>query len=243
MRYDDYYRPIICNPYHQNVQIVYIYDNRPRIVVVPPLGSIVLGALAYGAYSFTALVVDTVEAVVQTAVNVAVGSFFGGGYYPGQYGYPGQYDGYPGQYGGYQGQYPAPPPLQTYDQVPVVVNYRDARYQPFVVQRIVDAGDDAQYGERRVLLDGVTPVWGQWTQTQDGQRQFEVHRTQQFPGLEDPAEGPLPGDYQLTLADSSSSGVTPKALYVIVASAVVSTLAACWAVAWGIGRRRARLRH
>jgi hypothetical protein len=128
----------------------------------------------------------------------------------------------------------------TYNQVPVVVNYSQASYEPFVVQRIVDVGDDPQFGERKVLLDGVTPVWGAWTQTSAGQRQFVVHRTQQFPGLEDPQEGPLPG-YQLRLASSepSGSGVTPAGVYVVAVSAVVMTMALGWA-ALAISRRRGR---
>ena len=71
-----------------------------------------------------------------------------------------------------------------YDNVPVFVNYSNARYEPFRVNRIVDVGDDAQFGERKVLLDGVTPAWGVWNESPSGERQFEVHRTQQFPGLE-----------------------------------------------------------
>src|SRR5581483_4045019 len=180
--------------------------------------------IQYGAYSFTALVTDAIG----TAINVAVGSFFGGGYYPGPFVAPP----------------PPPPPLLTYDNVPVEVNYPDATYQPFTVQRIVDVGDDPQYGEHKVLLDGATPVWGQWTQTPDGQRQFEVHKTQQFPGMEDPQEGPLPGNYQLRLAnDSSPRGVTTKDMFVIVADAVVATLALCALAAFGISRRRSRAEH
>jgi hypothetical protein len=223
VRYDDYYRPVLCNPYHDDLRVIYIYEYQPRIVVIPPLASIVLDAIAYGAYNFTALVLDAVG----TAVDVAVGSFFGGGYYPEQYLAP-----------------PPPPlPLLTYDDVPVVVNYPDATYQPFVVRRIVDVGDDARYGEHKVLLDGVTPVWGDWTQTPDGQRQFEVHKTQQFPGLDDPREGPLPGDYQLRLASNSSPGFSAKDVYVIVATAVVATLGLCGAAALAFFRRRPRALH
>jgi hypothetical protein len=221
VRYDDYYRPILCNPYRNHfVRVIYIYEYRPVIVVIPPLASVVLNTLAYGAYNFTALVADAVG----TATDVAVGSFFGSGYYPGQYLAPP----------------PPPPPLQTYDNVPVFVNYRQAAYEPFTVQRIVDVGDDTRYGERKVLLDGVTPVWGVWTQTPDGQRQFEVHKTQQLPGLDDPQEGPLPGDYQLRLTGDNSSGFTARDVFVMVADAVVATLALCAAVAFGISRRRSR---
>jgi hypothetical protein len=222
VRYDDYYRPILCNPYRHTVKIIYVYQYRPRILLIPALASVVLNAIEYGAYNFTALLLDPVG----TALNIAVGSFFGGGYYPGPYLAPP----------------PPPPPLLTYNQVPVVVNYRDATYEPFLVRQVVDVGDDVRYGERKVLLDGVTPAWGQWRQTPDGQRLFEVHKTQRFPGLADPQEGPLPGDYQLRLASTSPSGFTARDVYGITAVAVVTTLAICWA-AFGISRRRRRALH
>jgi hypothetical protein len=224
VRYDDHYRPVLFNPYHQTVKIVYVYQNQPRIVWIPPLAQIVLNTLQYAAYSFTALVVDTIG----TVVNAAVGTFFGGGYYPAPY---------------YAAPPPPPPPLLAYNQVPVRVNYRDASYEPFLVQRVVDVGNDTAYGEHKVLLDGVTPVWGEWTQTGDGQRQFEVHKTQQFPGLDDPREGPLPGDYQLRLANTSSdeaSGFTAKDVWAIAASAVVGALGISWLAAFGMSRRRSR---
>jgi hypothetical protein len=223
VQYDDYYRPVLCNPYHNTVKIIYVYDNYPRIVYIPPLARIVLDVIRYAAYSFTALVVDAVD----TAIDVAVGSFFGGGYYPGSYLAPP----------------PPPPPLLAYNDVPVVVNYPGATYQPFLARRIVDVGDDAVYGEHKVLLDGATPVWGAWTQTADGQRQFEVHKTQQFPGLDDPREGPLPGGYQLRLASDSTPGITAKDVWIIAVDAVVATLALVALIAFGLSRRRARMHH
>ena len=39
--YDEFYRPIIANPYPQPLQIVYIYQGAPRILVIPPLASAV----------------------------------------------------------------------------------------------------------------------------------------------------------------------------------------------------------
>jgi len=85
VQYDEYYRPIIMNPYHERVRIVYVYDYQPRIVWIPPLARAILDVAQFAAYSFTA-VVDTaanlVNAAVATAVNVAVGSFFGGGFIP-----------------------------------------------------------------------------------------------------------------------------------------------------------------
>jgi hypothetical protein len=220
--YDDYYRPVICNPYRQPVRIVYIYQNTPRIVIINPLARVVLDVAQYAAYSFTAVVANAAN----QAVNVAVGSFFGGGYYPG-YGAP---------------LPPPPPPVLRYDNVPVQVRYPQATYEPFRVQRIVDVGDDAQYGERKVLLDGVTPAWGQWTQTPTGERQFEVHKTQQFPGLDQPGTGPLPGDYQLRLAsDEARTGMDAKSIYLGVVAGALAVMS-LGAVAWSVmlGRRRSQ---
>jgi hypothetical protein len=227
VQYDEYYRPIICNPYHERVRIVYVYDNRPRVVWIDPLSRIVLEVAQFAAYSFTAVVAtaaNLVNAAVDTAVNVAVGSFFGGGYYPG-IGLP---------------LPPPPPPVLRYDNVPVLVNYSNARYEPFRVRRIVDVGDDVRFGERKVLLDGATPAWGVWTQTSTGERQFEVHRTQQFPGLDEPREAPLPGDYQLRLAsDESPSGTSARDVFLYVAAGVTVALGfGAIGLALFLGRRR-----
>jgi hypothetical protein len=217
VQYDQDWRPIICNPYENALQVVYVYQDAPQIVVIPPLASAVLDVPDYGAYSFTAAVLDAVG----QAVDVAVGSFFGGGYDPGP--------GLPP---------PPPPPVQTYNDVPVAVDYPDATYQPFLVNQVVDAGNDPQYGEDKVLLDGVTPVWGQWTQTPDGQRQFEVHKTQQFPGLDTPAPGPLPGNYHLQLASTASPRMPARDVFIVAATAVVATLGICGAFGFAIARRR-----
>jgi hypothetical protein len=219
VRYDAYYRPIICNPYQDQLQIVYDYQGAPQIVVIPPLGSAVLDAADYGAYDFTALVLDAAG----EAADVAVGSFFGGGYDPGDGSLP-----------------PPPPPVTTYDDVPIDVDYPDASYEPFVADQVVDTDPDPQYGEDKVLLDGVTPVWGDWTQTPDGQREFDVNKTQQFPGLDAPAPGPLPGNYQLQLANKASPGMSARDVYLVTGSAVAATLALCGAVALAISRRRRR---
>jgi hypothetical protein len=227
VQYDEFYRPIILNPCHERVRIIYIYDNRPRIVWIPPLARIVLEVAQFAAYSFTA-VVDTaanlVNAAVDTALNVAVGTFFGGGFVPG-IGMP----------------FPAPPPpVLRYDNVPVLVNYSNARYEPFRVRRVVDVGDDPRFGERKVLLDGATPAWGVWTQTSSGERQFEVHKTQQYPGLDDPQEAPLPGDYQLRLAsDETPSSMSGRDVFLYVAAGVTVALGfGAIALALLIGRRR-----
>jgi hypothetical protein len=227
VQYDEYYRPIILNPYHERVRIVYVYQNAPRIIWIPPLARAVLEVAQFAAYSFTA-VVDTaaniVNAAVNTALNVAVGSFFGGGYIP-AVGLP---------------LPPPPPPVLRYDNVPVLVNYSNARYEPFRVRRVIDVGDDPQFGERKVLLDGATPAWGVWTQTSTGERQFEVHRTQQFPGLDAPQEAPLPGDYQLRLAaDESPTGMSGRDIFLYVAAGVTVALGfGAIGLALFLGRRR-----
>jgi hypothetical protein len=221
--YDDDWRPVICNPYQDELQVVYDYDYAPQIVVIPPLASAVLDVADYGAYNFTAVLLDAVG----QAVDVAVGSFFGGGYDPGpDLPLP-----------------PPPPPVVTYDDVPVSVDYPDTTYEPFLVSQVVDAGPDPQYGEDKVLLDGVTPVWGQWAQTPDGQRQFDVHKTQQFPGLDNPQPGPLPGNYQLRLASKTAPGMPVRDVFIVAASAVVATLGLCGAVAFAMSRRRPRALH
>jgi hypothetical protein len=227
VEYDEYYRPVILNPFHERVRIVYIYQNAPRIVWIPPLARVVLEVAQFAAYSFTAVVAtaaNIVNAAVNTAVNVAVGTFFGGGYYPG-FGLP---------------LPPPPPPVLRYDNVPVLVRYSDRVYEPFRVRRIVDVGDDARFGERKVLLDGATPAWGVWTQTPTGERQFEVHRTQQFPGLDTPQEAPLPGDYRMVLAsDDSSPGLTARDIFLYVAAGVIATLGfGAIGLALWLGRRR-----
>ncbi|KAA0094781.1 hypothetical protein CIW49_24905 [Mycolicibacterium sp. P1-18] len=220
VEYDDYYRPVLSNPYRDPMRIVYIYQNAPRIAFIPPLGRIVLEVAQFAAYSFTALVTNPINEVL----NVAVGSFFGGGYFPGV-GLP---------------LPPPPPPLLNFANVPVQVRYPDATYQPFRVSKIVDVGPDRQYGEQKVLLDGVTPAWGEWKQTPSGERSFEVHKTQQFPGLDDPRPGPLPGDYQLTLAsDESPSGMNKRDVYLIAVAVACGALSiGAVALAVFMGRRR-----
>jgi hypothetical protein len=112
--------------------------------------------------------------------------------------------------------------------VRVVVDYSAVRYKPFRVGKITDIGEDPNVGERKVLLDDATPAWGVWTQTSEGERQFEVHKTQQFPGIDAPAEGPLPGDYQL-VADSeplSSSDVLLIVLAVLIAAVALGATVA-----------------
>ncbi|RDH74128.1 hypothetical protein DVS77_33435 [Mycolicibacterium moriokaense] len=219
IQYDDWYRPVFCNPYRAPVRIVYLYQRAPRILVIPPLGRAVVDAAALAAYSFTAVVLNSAN----LAADVAVGTFFGGGYIP-PVGAP----------------FVPPPPLSRYDNVPVQVRYSNATYQPFRVNQIVDVGDDAQYGGRKVLLDGATPAWGQWTTSPTtGERQFEIHRTQQYPGLGEPQEAPLPGDYQMRLASDESANVDHTQLYLMAAAGLVAGLGfGALGLAFYLGRRR-----
>ena len=190
VRYDQYHRPVIVNPFRDPLRIVYDVGGAPRILTIPALSTIVTQVAQAGA-SFTAVVLDTLG----QPTSVAVGSFSPSG---GNYVEPG---------------------------VPVVVVYSTETYKPFVPKQIIDVGDDPSVGERKVLLDGATPVWGRWTQTPAGERQFEIHKTQQFPGIDAPAEGPLPGRYQLLASASEpTSGLSTKDVLLILAAAVVATL-------------------
>jgi hypothetical protein len=204
VQYDEYFRPLIFNPYREPLQIVYLLAGAPRVMVIPAFGRIVTEVPEIGAYNFTALRLNAFG----IPIDIAVGNFFGGGYFPGP--------GLPPP--------PPPPPVVTKSNVPVVVKYTDAVYKPFRVQKVIDVGEDPRVGEHKVLLDGVTPAWGEWKQTETGERQFEVHKTQSFPGMEEPQEGPLPGDYPLQLASNSSSSLSTQDVILIGTAAVVALL-------------------
>lgn len=207
IQYDQFYRPVIFNPFPDPLRVVYDYGGVPRVMLIPPLGSVVTEAATAGAYNFTAMVLNAAG----IPSNVAVGNFFGGGYQPA-----------PGQ-----PPPPPPPPVKRYDDVPVVVKYANAQYKPIRVQKIVDVGNDPAVGEHKVLLDGVTPAWGEWVESPSGEQTFEVHKTQQFPGMEEPQEGPLPGDYQLELVnDAKSTGMSSKDIMLIGTAVVVALLGA-----------------
>ena len=114
VQYDEFYRPLIFNPYREPLQIVYLNAGLPRIMVIPPLGRIVTEARDLGAYNFTALRLNAFG----IPIDIAVGNFFGGGYFPGP--------GLPPP--------PPPPPVVTKANVPVKVKYTNASYKPFRVQ-------------------------------------------------------------------------------------------------------------
>ena len=206
VQYDRFFRPLIFNPYPEPLQLVYLLAGVPRILLIPPMGRIVTEVRELGSYNFTALRLNAFG----IPIDIAVGNFFGGGYLPAP--------GLPPP--------PPPPPVRTLTDVPVQVKYTNATYRPIVVRKIVDVGPDpAVGGAHKVLLDGATPAWGEWKQTDTGEQQFEIHQTQSFPGMEAPAEGPLPGDYDLQLlSDSSPTGLSGKDITLIVAAAFVAAL-------------------
>jgi hypothetical protein len=184
--YDTYYRPIIVNPYQTPLQVVYTYDDGPRIITVDPLQRVVVDAKTPGVYSFTALTMKDPK----TVATASVGSFSGGGYKPA-----------PGQ----------PPPAKpaapkSFDNVLVQIRYAAESSKPFRVKKLYDLGDDPSVGgARRVLLDGEVPAWGQWTKTSNGEALFAITKTQELPGLNAPAEGPLPGYKVQLLANEHSA--------------------------------------
>jgi hypothetical protein len=184
--YDTYYRPIIVNPYQTPLQVVYTYDDGPRIITVDPLQRVVVDAKTPGVYSFTALTMKDPK----TVATASVGSFSGGGYKPA-----------PGQ----------PPPAKpaapkSFDNVLVQIRYAAESSKPFRVKKLYDLGEDPSVGgARRVLLDGEVPAWGQWTKTSNGEALFAITKTQELPGLNAPAEGPLPGYKVQLLANEHSA--------------------------------------
>jgi hypothetical protein len=222
VQYDEFYRPLIFNPFPDPLQVVYLLAGVPRILVIPPLGRIVTEVPQLGSYNFTALRLNAFG----IPIDMAVGNFFGGGFDPGP--------GLPPP--------PPPPPVITKTDVPVKVKYTNAEYNPIRVKKVVDVGPDPVVGETKVLLDGVAPAWGVWKQGETGEREFEVHKTQSFPGMEEPAEGPLPGDYPLQLVSNSEpTGLGAKDV-ALIGGAVVVALLAVGAIVFTIflGRRHPR---
>ena len=123
---------------------------------------------------------------------------------------------------------PPPPPPAESNNVCVLVNYTHVHYKPFVVRKLVDVGNDPQYGGHKVLLDGVTPAWGHWTApSADCATRFEVNKTQPLPGLNEPTEAALPGGYPMQLASySPPSGfnVWPALTAAVIAALVLGAI-------------------
>lgn len=204
-RYDQYYQPLIANPFPVPIQLAYVYAGRPYILTIPPLAQSVLSVPRPGVYSFTALVPNASGGVA----DVSVGSFSGGGYVP-----------KPGQ-----PRPPKPPALVSYPNVLVRFDLAGVQYDPVVVRKVVDLGDDPETGTRKVLLDEETPAWGSWGQSDSGRREFTVTSTQSLPGLTAPSVSPPPG-YKLTVTSSpaSSSGTSVLA-WVALGLGVLAVLA------------------
>jgi outer membrane biosynthesis protein TonB len=220
LSYDTYYRPVIMNPYQLPLQLIYTYDNAPRIVTVNPLQRVVLDASKPGVYSFTALT----RSDPKTVATASVGSFSGGGYVP------------------KPGQPPPPKPaaLQSFENLLVQLQYAKGSSKPFRVKHLTDLGDDPAVGARRVLLDYEIPAWGQWSKTGSGERLFAISKTDLLPGLTSPSEGKLPG-YNVQLAadqkPASASHSWGVWLWVAIAAAGVVGVGAV-IVAFLLVRRR-----
>jgi hypothetical protein len=184
VQYDQYYQPVLVNPYRTPIQIAYRYGGKPYVVTVPPLQRTILNVPKPGVYNFTALVPNGSGGVS----NVSVGSFSGGGYVP------------------KPGQPPPPKPATptTYKNVVVRFALGDKNYKPIIVKSVTDLGDDPAQKARKVLLDEETPAWGTWGQTKSGQRQFTVTLTDRLPGLTTPSADPPPG-FQLAAAEQSTA--------------------------------------
>lgn len=216
--YDTYYRPVFTNPYRDTLTLVYTYDNVVQVVDVAPLQRGVLAVPTPGVYVFTAVT----RAESGQIATVSTGSFSGGGYVPAA------------------GQQPPRKPTEptTYQNVLVALRYTATASQPFRVKTLTDLGDDPAAGARRVLLDSETPVWGRWSTAPNGERLFEVTKSQQLPGLTAPAQGALPGyDVRMTGAEtrSADSWVTPAAIGAATCGVLAVAGVGC---ALAAGRRR-----
>lgn len=215
--YDTYYRPIITNPYRTPLQLVYTYGDATQIVTVAPMQRTVLAVPTPGVYNFTAITQNGSG----KPVAVSTGSFSGGGYVP------------------VAGQQPPTEPTSptSYQNVLVQLHFSTGTSQPFRLKQLTDLGSDPAVGAERVLLDQETPAWGTWSKTQDGERLFEVTKTQQLPGLTAPAEGPLPGyDVQLTAAPAAPAGSTNPLVMTAIGSGVLALVSVAFFVL--SGRRR-----
>ena len=208
MQYDEFFRPVIFNPFRGHSR------SSTRRGRTPDTDDPGIETRCHGiapelvACSFTVLRLNAFGVATDVAVGTMVAP---GGYVPGPGSAPPP---------------PPPPPEVPYDNVVVEVKYSNADLQAVRVPLIIDVGDDPSVGgARKVLLDGATPAWGAWTQTATGERQFEVYKTQQFPGMEAPTGGtstgrlPAAGERERTHVSSQHEGCL-----LILAAAVVAML-------------------
>lgn len=219
VQYSQWYQPILINPYRTPITIAYSYGGRSYLTDVAPLQRAILNVPEAGVHSFTALVPDSAGGVA----NVSVGSFSGGGYVP-EAGQPA----------------PVKPAKPTkYQNVLVSFALGATTYKPVVVKEVVDLGEDHALALHKVLLDGETPAWGVWGETQSGRRSFTVSLTDRLPGLTAPSADPPPGyalvadDRSTPPTDDSQMSILPWIGAGLGAAAVVAVI-----LVVVIGRRR-----
>lgn len=87
------------------------------------------------------------------------------------------------------------------------------------MKTLTDLGADPTVnGTTKVLLDEEIPAWGQWSKTDKGDALFVINQTQTLPGINPPAQQPLPGyNVKLTAAEKTSWVDRNKTLLISVA--------------------------
>ena len=142
IEYDDSTDRSFFNPFRAPVRIVYTYEC-PRIVIVQPWRG--------SWWTLSSSPRTALRAVVQLFMTSRTWRQTWRGHLLRRWFLPGI--GVP---------FVAPPPLLTYDNVPVQVRYSNATYEPFRVSQIVDVGDDVQLrraeGVARRRHAGLGPV-------------------------------------------------------------------------------------
>jgi hypothetical protein len=208
INYDNFLRPVIINPFGRALHLFWqIAGGVVQEIVIPALSQRFTEITQLGPIPVIAILPS--ETGEPDQVTTAV--INGGGHDPGPD----------------QPPPPAPPAPTEYQDVCVAVRYGDTHYKPFIVRKIVDVGDDQQYGEHEVLLDGVTPAWGAWTQsaecgTQFEGRQFEVHKAQRLPGVDEPTQLSPPAGYPVELVTHSTSSGFGK--FLVLAALIIAAL-------------------
>ncbi len=197
--YDRFYRPVFTNPYRTPLSVVYTSGGQAQVFTVPPLQRAAVNVPSTGVYNFTAMT----RPDSGPATNLSVGSFSGGGFEPAP------------------GQAPPQPPasLNTQKNVLVQVKFDRGTSVPFRVKTLTDLGaDPAVNNTTKVLLDEEIPAWGQWSKTDKGEALFVINQTQTLPGINPPAQEPLPGyNVKLTAAENASWIDRNKTLLISVA--------------------------
>ncbi|WP_319437170.1 hypothetical protein [Mycobacterium sp. RTGN5] len=186
--YDRFYRPVFTNPYRTPLSVVYTSGGQPQVFTVPPLQRAAVNVPNAGVYNFTAMT----RPASGPATNLSVGSFSGGGFEPAP------------------GQAPPQPPasLNTQKNVLVQVKFDRGTSAPFRVKTLTDLGaDPAVNGTTKVLLDEEIPAWGQWSKTDKNEALFVINQTQTLPGINPPAQEPLPG-YNVKLTAAATAEKT-----------------------------------